>query len=1414
MFVTQQPQSGTVFSRPATFVATGGNGLPLVFSSTHQGNSLVDTSSMPFDALRDNFGMLLGKPKNGICAEATTEEEFMCHMDVYAAYKGREWPIFGNWVTAQLLNARNRFLPGIISPILETPEINFQVSQTSISAMPFTEIAPCGIPEEPSGSYTYSWNQTVREYAQGCTVNRDLVLDPNFGAQIWIQMLQSFVANARLTIDMGIMVTLVQTGYENMSRARTEGCPIDPHKRWLAESEGFFIMAIDPERGITLVRNSENEIPDWDTLILPQGKINYIRDVAGDSMSMYVQKLSTDPVTRGIIVDFIEGPDSFKSIKLGNRIVNVIEFTPFYIGDPGRDGKGGIRANPLATNVTIGQFYPPSPFTKLGINCDDAANCNINSIFIFHQTKTIGAQVEITLAERLTNAIYWDKKTGKVSRQAQDFARIQSQRRKSPEQYPWDWNEQNLAYDHQANINRETTSNSEANLSEVANETSVRGMVSYRQNFVGLTWDPRTREFKVPIRFGDFHLRSIPNEYVHMAAQRLEAKFFEKYGYRLEEGIARAKRLASSIRNTQVTDAYVFSLLDKNLPNMIAVSTVGEGPQYRLVPVRTPLIRPDKGSKSNKNPKDQCKFPEAEVIEEAKSNRFGGWDVPDKSAAIPQVYPPLFANGVQILTLAQEGLKEGISLWYAAGKEALEVTTFAEQFLKFIREFIGKTDLINPRFMGPWIHKPSALARLIDVIIGAAGPVHVGLPATINYVNAAPVDVATQKVNLLPGQPLLGETVAETRLGLETAVRENEPRIAVDNETRALACLSDDVFQQMRLVGRTVNSMAGENDVVKAGLISTLHQLYDYLINLCGSSKSAESHRTTVEASSLIAGAFVAQLDTFGRQLAEMTEAERNTFLTNTALKGMRTFAASLKSTSAMKKILKDARDSRGLICIDYGEGYLTALREYERPPVRGRDVNLSQGGGSLPATAPAPIYRADYSQAPARFIRAPLASSQALRDYLRDKLTPWILPSDANLFYARAEEPRIVTSDSTIETSVHKNKFELCSLARSLVFQCRLAATKLRSRGGGATSARQESNAMDEDLFESLSSKKPVSMSKIFSLGKNWETQEEADDPYYGLSEMRSKSRAQYASRESGEVDINSVMEEEYFGPWRARLAYRAEKIDSSAQKFLFSAIIQSKNRLETPVKMAAAGAVILDAMLVRPFIEVRTSAMIAMKAGSETMITTIGHSHVQVTKESRGCWHVDVGFFMGVIKIQPNNIKLIPHAFPESLIGGKGVNFMTNFADLRLPNPAKPSMISVLLGPDEREFDSPLHISNGETMIRPSVDYALHQRKHSSWQWLDHLFGQNTLANIDINSMGRETYASCVNASNVLSQGPASYINPSTGCKEDVEGNGPMGTFNLNMPGVQDVYEGLSQRFPDRIQLYAYQNSCVQKK
>lgn len=1441
-----------VASRPAAFTTQSlGNNLGLSFNHTSHGNgAMIDTTSMGFDDLRNNFGMLLGKPLNGLCQQSQTEEEFMCHMDLYGAYKKREWPIFGTWVTAALLNAKNRFLPAIISPIFETPEINFTINHTSISAMPFTEIAPCGIPEEPSGSYTYSWKEGVRKYAQGCTFERDLMLDPNFGAQFWLQMLASFVGNARLTIDMGIITTAFQIGFENIRRARTEGAPIDHHKQYLLETAPFLLAAVDPEQLITYLRNLEEDIPGMDTLIFPHGKSNYLRDIQGDSQTMLVQKLSTDAASKRVMVDFADGPDSFKTIRLGDRPVHVIEFTPFYIGNPGQDSKGGMRVNPFTTNVTIGQFYPPSPLITYdgAAGCERAACSDILATHIFHQSKTIGKWEAITLRNRIENCIYYDKKTGKPSKEAFSFARSQTkQRRGSPALIPWDWNQSNEAYDRNADINTETTSNSVPNMVELNGLINKRDMRMFRNEFVGVFYDVTADEYIIPKRFGDFHLRSIPNDYIKLAGEFLEAKFREEYGHSMEDGFVHIKKLISAIRHTPWTDRYLFALLNKNVPKMIAVTGTKGAPVYKLVPEKTPLIRQEKKGKTNKNPIDQCKYKEATIIDEVKTNRFGGWDLPDKDGNMTQIYPPGFDNAVGLQTLAQEALKEGGTLWFQGGREAMEAVLFAERLHKFINKYVGKSDVINARYLPPWIHKPSGVTMLLDTIIKSAGPVHIGIPEKINYTNMPSANevVAVTKVDLAaldPSKnPLLDAKFLKTKQNIENftklPVTDEKRQYIIDARTRALSCLSPEVYEKMVVIEATLNAIADKDEDVKAELYSSLHKLYDYAINLCSTnSKGSKQLRTNVEVNSLIMDALAIQMkDVFLVALNDakvMTTAEKKTEYRNeTVLKWLRTFVANVTSVNGMRKFLKEARDERDKknngVCPDYGEGFHDALMAYEKGQEGGSTFTLPKEGtanyNAGDYIKAAPIYNVDYlATKPKKWLRAPLASSQALRDYLREKVTPWILPSDFNTFYTYAEDHRIVTGDSTIEVGLHKNKFNLCSLARSNIFQCRLNCKKSPSEKNNEMDVESSSDDDNNDFFSSLSAKKrgsttssSLSMGSILRMGKKshgdyQDEDEERDDPYYRNQMARGKSGQHYVSSETGQVGLNNCMAREYRGPWKARLAYKHKEITTKAGQFLFDAIIQSKNRAETPIKLSGAGAVILDVMIIRPFIEVKTSAILAMEAGNQTMLTTIGHSHVQVTKQSRGCWHIDVGFMMGVIKIQPNNIALIPHAFPESLIGGKNINFMTDFYnELRLANPTKPSAIAILLGPDERQFEGILHVTNGDTMVRPSFDYAIHLSKHSAGDWMEHVLGPQTVLNIDNQAMGRETYASCLSASNVLSLGPTKYIDPRTNRVHDVEGNGPMGSFIMNMPGVQDVYEGKAHRFPDRVQMYAYQNS-----
>jgi hypothetical protein len=1366
-----------------------------------------DLGAVNFAAIRDTFGSLIGLPI-GPCQQAMDAPSFVDTMDLYGLYRNRYVPFFSDIVMVQVLNARAGFLSSVISPLWETTEQNFTVQRRSVISMPFTEVAPCGIPEQQShGHFMYNWTESAHKFVQSAEITIDVALDPLFGAQIWLEKLAQFVENANLTINMLIITAIVQIGYMNMTQNQISNCAMDVHKLYLAESEAFFIMALDPEAGLTFVGNLEVQIPGLDTLILPQGGSRYIRDIAGQSQSMFAQRVSTNPETLQAFVDFITGPDSFKSIKLGNGngTLHVIEFTPFMIAaNPNEQ----VCVNPLLTRTTIAQFYPPNPFVKVD-DCVRGTCSDILDIGIFHQTKTIGREERISMADRLRGSNYWDVRTGKVSRVASLFAQDLEKRRKDPLSLPWDWNPQNPNYQGDANINVEWCDNNVPNMLDVDGKVNLHDMYSWRREFVGYTFVPRDGTYRIPRRMGDFHERSMPSAWILKAARQLVAKAAEKLDVSdLDVMFDKVKKFSSALKHAQWSDAYLFGLLDKNVPNMIsATPTVGAGTVYRIVPELTPEVRQAE-KKDNKNPRESRKYPNIAQIEEVKPNRFGGWDLPDRDASILQDYPAGFNNGPGFLTLADEFLKGERSLWYQAAKEANDVVTFFRFLLKFLREYIGKTDVINGRLVPPWIHKESALIQLIERTIRPSGPVFVGIPGEINYEANGPLSIPTQKVDLVPDN-ILQNSVAATRAFLENAVATNAPRKPINNEERALSCLSEDAYARARRFAARLEAFGGD-EATLALLTGQLHSLYDYLIKLCGHTKGESAVKTTdVQAASMIVDAFAAKLDEIEglRPPVNATAEEVNVYRKDVVLAGLRGFTGQFNKVKVMQNFFSDLKKKLGPICVDYGVGFAEALKAYEKTPVGGFGISVGQGGGARTIVAP-PVYHANYDIPPVKYLRAPLNSSQQLRNYLKNKAVAWILPADANLFYQYPEEPRIVTSNPTVEVRLHANKFALTSLSRSLQFQSRLNANKR---------PQLQKQAMDLDENNLFSSLKPMgfkrakqlSMSRILDMGKDFRGDDDDDeddameeDIGYRKQFMKEAPRSLHLSSQTGELELDYMLSDHYFGPWMSRLNFLNKEIDQLSEKFFFLAIIEAKNRLEVPIKMAAAGAQIFEVMIVRPFIEVNTNAMIAMKAGSDTMLTAVGHSHVQVTKESRGCWRIYCSFYLAIIKIKPENIALIPHAIPVSLVGGKTVEFMTDFSHWSLPNPNKESMIGFLIPVNERTIASPTHLRNNETFIRPGIDNAIWQRKCSAFgAWYDFLLRAQNPATIDVAHSNRFTYATCVNVSHVAHQGPATYTDPVSGKRVGVEGSGPMGSFRMNVAGVQNIYEGVAARFPDSL-------------
>lgn len=1410
MSLTVPSPSAITNIRPAAFqqLAQRSNQQFAANAGTYSSNGCAlsfpnDTGAMTFTEMRDIFGVLVGKPKSGWQSE-TDSRRFLQSMDLASGYRGRTVEFFGDLITDAIVNA-NDFLFNV-APILETNEMTFDFYERDSSMMPFTEIAACGVPEEigtQGEHFTYTWTDRVKKYEQAAKIERDLALDENFGMAYWLDILTQFIRNAILTMKMSVITTLVQVGYTNLTRNQQLGLPLDVHKLYMSESRGFLIMAEDPEAGINMVRDVLPKVK-VNMIIGPANSSRYITKTIGEPMPTKAERFVTDSVTGQAMVRFIEGPISAKTISLGNgHQVDYIEFEPFVL-----DTQSTMPINPMRTRNTLGQFHPPNPLARAD---DSVKSTSADSLDmgIFYQTKSIGREDRISMAQRLTNCNYWDKTTGRVSQVAHAFARDLAKKRSTPDSAPWDWNPRNPNYRNDADINKETTNNSEPAMADVECKTNLHDMESWRSEFVGVTHRPSDNSYNIPTRFGDYHMRSIPNEWVNKAARQLVAKASERLGIPdLEERFMMVERFANALKHAEWNDAYLFALIDKNAPKMITPDGKGG---FTLVPDRTPTHR-----MNDSNVARECKYPSraSSGVEEFRQNRFGSLDLPDRDpgAGIRQVYPPGFNNGAGWLTLEQESMKENNSLWLHVGREAAEALNFMRFLLKFIEEFIGDaTDVINPKLLGPWHHSESKLAALVDWMIKPSGPVHMGIPDTINYEDAAPENpVKTSKVSL-KNTTLLQATIAETIEEIEESIKNKLPRKPITSEERAFSCLGPEAYKKMYIL-----KLAMEDANIPEALLieytKVVHQLYDYIIDLCAYDEASPVDRKNIEVASIIMEAFADRVTTIMTTPPPTTivdDDEKKAYTQDAIIKGMKQFIAGLLNERTMSRTyntLKKAVDAKnGGVCVDYGMGFVEELRRYEdTAPAFATTVSKGTGQRNIAAV---PIFRADYTAAPTKWLRAPITSSQALRQYLKNKPVPWIIPSDSAQFYERPEEPYVLTSNAAVDVRLHGNNFEsLCSLPRGPLMQAKLNANRgpvNESFSSKSSNFNNEGDDMDlssGDLFRSLkstSSRVPKSVptaDRLFSFGHNYR-----DDDEISYSDASRKRVVPRVSSATGEIEVEDALKEEYFGPWQARMRYANHTIKRASDRFFFNAILLAKNRLDTPVRLAAAGAQILDVVVVRPFIETRTDAMIAVLAGQSTMATTFGHPHVQVTKESRGCFHVTCGFNLAVLRVKRDNVFLYPNAFPVSLIGGKKTDFMTDFSDWNRPNPAKPSMIGFLVSAAERKVASPMHLRNEETYIRPGIDYAIWERKLTAFgAWYEFMLRNYNPENVDALHANRATYASCVPVSHVVNLGPTVYIDPQTGKKIYMEGTGPMGSFRMNWPGCQDIYEGRTSIFP----------------
>lgn len=1321
-----------------------------------------------------------------------SKKKYLQNVDLDAPYQNRAVPIFSDFMTAQMINAQNSFYSKVMAPVYETPEQNFSMNRKEFNAITYTEMAEFGVPDEQT-HFTYGWTDSTRKYALSTKISRDLAMDPNFGALVWMDEMAAFISNATFTVDLQIALTMVQTGYANLMGLRTMNSKADLAKLYAEESVNVFIMPADPEEGLyRVIRPLEKKIPGLDTIICPPQCARYFP--SGPSETVLVEKIvPPNEYSAQPYIELVTGPDSYKTYKIGDRSLHLLESVPFRVNTQDQE----FEIDPLKRLSTIGQFHPPNP----NVHADDdvvTTNPNILDTVIFYQTKTMGDERRISMKDKLTNANYWDAKNGgRVSDTVKQYRDHLNRRIKSKDYsvIPYQWNP--LYGNTHGDVNNDPLDYNKPIMSDVNGKQSLHDSPTWRHNFCGLLFDPQANEFTIPERIGCFHLSALQNEWIQKAAKHLVLEFSNRGGD-FEQRYANFLSFRRAMRDAPVDTRYLRALIDKNMARLVR--------NGKINPARTPKEKADKD-----------RFPGIELIDEWQPNRFGGMDLPDKDGRSVYTYPALFNSGVQYLVLANEGLNSA-SPWYEAGREAKQAVDFARFLLNMIKEYVGFTDCINAKLTPPWVHKDNDLIVLLDYLIGTEEPVFLGVPGKLNTEKNVDASKVGQPVTQIQGLMLTNDHAAAVR-EIDTLRANKNSECLIGNVDRALACVTGETHDKVVMMWTGLQKLKAKHPEFHAEMVSHLHTLCDYVINVCKYESSATLTSKQVVASSIVFDAFAESMNVLIASIADASkQALTDTEMSN-ILSAARNFAANFSNTTKTSRFYSELKKSTPVDeKADVTQTLFDKMKKLDRE-LKSRDVAVTEVddfGAEKPDYDKQKRYEGDYSKKPTRYLRTPLASSRALRDYLQTNNfdDQWALPADANLFYEQAEEITVLRTGKTNRIKPHGKRGEMTSLSRALQVQSMIFSSKMHGGGG-----HHHDDDDDDDDDGGIMSRRKSTKSKfdvnrlLFGAPYGGDDDDDDDEDGGGVDDERTArsqrgraarvlfSRSQYDDiEENYRASLNRV----YVGPWRSRMNFQ-KNINLPGLALLFMIVCEAENNLNTVVRLASCGAQLFEVMIIRPFIEFESHAILAAKRGSDTMVAVINHCSVTTTKEARGIYHITCNFTMGIVRIKPENVALIPNAIPHRFIGGKKMDFMTNFDDWTLPNPAKGSNIGLLIPANERTFASPMHAMNNNTYIRPGIDDEVYERKCSAFEsfyaWLTR--GDNP-ASVDASHAERNTFTAHVPVSHVLHLGPTSYIDHLTGRKIDFEGVGPTGERRMNIEGAQHTWEGKTVRFPDKNAYY----------
>jgi hypothetical protein len=647
------------------------------------GQAFKALQSHPFVPAESNKMLLemFGRPDGPYVLSNEALQRNLQPDDILGQYIGRELKLVSSAVTAAVANDRSAIML-LIFPIVETLETQFSLQYLEPNIVPWSRVTNFGIPRE----FTYSqWQEayTTERKKQMARIEKNFLLDPNYGPQYWDIIRRGLGLNAKATLIIDACIQAVEQPLRNMFQDMNKRNAVDHNRLFNAEMADFGVAQRNPDMFYrALIRQRIGQVPvNYDTVLAPEGCFQQLKENALDGGPVPCERAELSRETGRIQRVVFDGPSSTKRIVVGGRTVELIEVSPLYCNMQDTTVK---VFRPFETTLVYADVIPLDNGSS-GMQEFTKPIPERNDVFAYAQTPTSGHQARFEFRRALDHCFLYDSVSGERSVYYRTYVeKLNREMAQFGRHVPPEWN-------NTTDINQEPVHGVDRFTPEMVKDVKtgdLKAIRGFRDQWPFATFDPLQRRWREPLHMGDFHQRQLTNERVRQSAKLVLSKLSkDDTSTAVFNDIV---DLVSAIRRQNWTADYVAALIAANQPYLL--------PGGSYLP-------------------DAAKRNASDNVPQWTPNEFGSLRLPSGSLNLNVTYPPGFGSWSGIQTLALEA-DNAESVWRYAGEHARRVVAHVEHLYTVLAQYIPESELIDGRNTAPWFHvDDGGRSVLLDTIV-------------------------------------------------------------------------------------------------------------------------------------------------------------------------------------------------------------------------------------------------------------------------------------------------------------------------------------------------------------------------------------------------------------------------------------------------------------------------------------------------------------------------------------------------------------------------------------------------------------------------------------------------------------------------------------------------------------------------